>query len=638
MLSETGTPPIGSVVDSPNNSLAIYTDPIAAVGGAGSLTSPTALSVQNVSDTSDLEVTHTDSFDLFLSPTLLKSAQSPAQNPVITSNGGGDNATVHVTEGNTFVTDMAITDPQGDTEGDGLYYMINDGEDIDLFNIDAYTGEITFKLTPVWDSPIDQDGDNVYHINVVAFDSDWNADVQFLNVVVDAVPIIISDGEGPTATVHVSEGTTFVTDVQTFDPDGDSEGNGILYDINAGEDASLFDIDTTTGEISFKSAPSWNNPQDHDANNVYRLNVIAFDSDWHADTQFINVVVDYPGTAGPTITSNGGGATANLAIVENNTAVTTVNATGNGISYSLDGGDDAGKFEINASSGQLQFKSTPDYEAPADANGDNIYKVTVKATDTSGATDTQALTVNLTNEVSVFLIGGQSNAVGEGSLNSDLPANLQTPHPDVHIWQEGPSAEFVNLQPGFSGYFGGASDGEGFGLELGFGHNIHGHTDEEVYLIKYALGGTDLAEDWDPQGHNNQHDAFVTRVSAALADLSANNISYDIEGMLWMQGEADSIIPAQANAYESNLTAFIADMRSRYGSTLDFVLGRIHDGMPWHSAGYVDVVRTAQTNVAAADPLTQWLNTDDLSLTDDDVHFDSNGHLNLGYRFADSFI
>ncbi|MEO1591769.1 MAG: sialate O-acetylesterase, partial [Cyanobacteria bacterium J06632_22] len=432
----------------------------------------------------------------------------------------------------------------------------------------------------------------------------------------------------------VTEGETFVTDVQTFDPDGDSEGNGILYQINAGEDAHLFDIDSTTGHVTFKSAPAWSNPQDHDANNVYRLNVIAFDSDWHADVQFINVVVDAAGTSGPNITSNGGGSTAALSTVENNKTVTTVTATGDGITYSLQSGGDANQFTLNTNTGELRFKSAPDYEAPGDANGDNIYDVTVTATDVNGTHDIQDLTINVTNEVSVFLIAGQSNAMGEGSFNSDLPNNLQAPHPSVRIWQEAPTGKFVSLQPGFSGFLGGASDGEGFGLELGFGHGIHGHTEEEVYLIKYAVGATSLAVDWDPNGHNNWHDAFVGRVGAALADLNAQNMSYDIEGMLWMQGEEDSIYADQANAYEANLTAFIGDMRSRYSSDLEFVIGRIHDDMPWHSTGNVDIVRNAQTNVAAADPLTHWINTDDLSLTNDDVHFDSDGHLNLGYRFA----
>ena len=43
------------------------------------------------------------------------------------------------------------------------------------------------------------------------------------------------------------------------------------------------------------------------------------------------------------------------------------------------------------------FASAPDFEAPADANGDNIYEVTVQASDGAGGIDTQAITVTVAN-------------------------------------------------------------------------------------------------------------------------------------------------------------------------------------------------------------------------------------------------
>ena len=42
-------------------------------------------------------------------------------------------------------------------------------------------------------------------------------------------------------------------------------------------------------------------------------------------------------------------------------------------------GDDAGDFDIS-NSGELTFMSAPNYENPADADMDNTYMVTVKAT------------------------------------------------------------------------------------------------------------------------------------------------------------------------------------------------------------------------------------------------------------------
>ena len=98
-----------------------------------------------------------------------------------------------------------------------------------------------------------------------------------------------------------------------------------------------------------------------------------------------------------TITSDGGGATASVAVAENSALVTTVSATGGtGPIYSIDGGADAFKFAINAAAGALSFKNAPNFEAPTDVGANNVSDVIVKAT--SGTTsDTQAIAVSVNN-------------------------------------------------------------------------------------------------------------------------------------------------------------------------------------------------------------------------------------------------
>jgi large repetitive protein len=66
------------------------------------------------------------------------------------------------------------------------------------------------------------------------------------------------------------------------------------------------------------------------------------------------------------------------------------------ISYSIAGGADAGLFTIDASTGALAFAAAPDFEAPADAGANNVYDVTVQASDGT-LTDTQAIAVSVTN-------------------------------------------------------------------------------------------------------------------------------------------------------------------------------------------------------------------------------------------------
>jgi Carbohydrate esterase, sialic acid-specific acetylesterase len=248
----------------------------------------------------------------------------------------------------------------------------------------------------------------------------------------------------------------------------------------------------------------------------------------------------------------------------------------------------------------------------------------------------------VTNRVSVYLLGGQSNMAGETSNASFLAGTPQgNPLPAVQIWQPGFNS-FVDLRPGFQNNFGVST---GFGAEIGFGHALeaaraNGQLDnEEIYLVKYAIGATTLAVDWNVDGTGNRYDDFTQWVGGALANLANAGLDYTVEGMLWMQGENDAINAAYAASYQANLTRLIGDVRDRYGANMDFVIGRLHEEL---APGYyteADVVRTAQVAVAAANPNTYWVNTDGLSVNPiDGVHFDSAGHLALGAAFANVFI
>ncbi|MGF6092357.1 beta strand repeat-containing protein, partial [Pseudomonas sp. 18173] len=128
-----------------------------------------------------------------------------------------------------------------------------------------------------------------------------------------------------------------------------------------------------------------------------------------ADGTLTSVTVHIAGSNdSPTITSNGGGATASVNVAENTTAVTTVVATdadlpAQTLSYSLlnTAGTDFSKFSIS-SSGVLTFNSAPDYENAQDVggtDGDNAYVVDVQVSDGNGGIDTQTITVNVQNVV-----------------------------------------------------------------------------------------------------------------------------------------------------------------------------------------------------------------------------------------------
>ncbi|MEM8663460.1 MAG: cadherin domain-containing protein, partial [Pseudomonadota bacterium] len=73
-----------------------------------------------------------------------------------------------------------------------------------------------------------------------------------------------------------------------------------------------------------------------------------------------------------------------FAVAENETAVGAVEAIdpdGAVVFYSIVGGADAALFTIDALSGEIAFIDAPDFEAPADADGDNRYEIVVEADD-----------------------------------------------------------------------------------------------------------------------------------------------------------------------------------------------------------------------------------------------------------------
>ena len=333
-------------------------------------------------NTYDIEVTLTDdgAGTLSTAKTFGVAITDKPEAPSITSNGGGDTASVDVAENTTDVTTVTATDP----DGDGLAYSLTGGADKDLFDLNAGFGVLTFKAAPDFEAPADADGDNNYEVEVTVTDDGTGnqTDAQALTVTVSDAnepPVITSNDGGATADVSLSEGEQSVTTVVATDPDNDT----LAYSISGGADAALFSIDAA-GALTFKVAPDFADPKDADKDNAYLVEVTATDDgDGNlTDSQTLTVTVGNVLEV-PIITSDGGGDSAALAVDENiTTAVTTVTATdpdGSGVDFKISGGDDASLFSIDNDSGELTFITPPDNELPSDNGGDNVYEVEVSA-------------------------------------------------------------------------------------------------------------------------------------------------------------------------------------------------------------------------------------------------------------------
>ncbi len=189
------------------------------------------------------------------------------------------------------------------------------------------------------------------------------------------------------------------------------------YSIVSGDDRTLFSINASTGELSFINNPNAEFPADADTNGVYIVDIRITDGQVN-DIQTLSITVTDVNDNVVTITSNGGGATAAINVDENIGAVTTVVAVDDITSvivYSIAGGVDQAAFNINSSTGVLTLLSLPDFETPADSDGNNTYIVDVVA-DVSGVIDTQTITLTIQplNDESPVFTSGTTFTADEG--------------------------------------------------------------------------------------------------------------------------------------------------------------------------------------------------------------------------------
>ena len=178
--------------------------------------------------------------------------------------------------------------------------------------------------------------------------------------------------------------------------DSDS-GERLTYWLT-GTDGSKFNIDAMTGQLKVKDNLNYETPEDNDGTTECRddacaVTVNVVDSSGSvSDTDTIDVTIRVTGVdekptfgPGPTTIIRAEGALADNfnEVVATYTASDPESAS---VTMSLSGVD-ASKFELNdlaspvAGSKVLAFKDNPDFEMPGDGNQDNVYQVTVVASD-----------------------------------------------------------------------------------------------------------------------------------------------------------------------------------------------------------------------------------------------------------------
>jgi VCBS repeat-containing protein len=273
--------------------------------------------------------------------------------------------------------------------GDTRTYSLTDNAG-GRFAINSSTGQITVANR----SLLNYESATSHNLTVrvtdsggLTYDETFTINVTDFN---EAAPRITSNGGGATALINIAENATAVTRVTASDAD---TRQTLAYSIVGGADAAKFTINSSTGALSFVSAPNYEVPTDSGGNNTYDVTVQVSDGNGGVDSQAISVTVTAVNER-PTDLSLSANTVAEHAA--NGTVVGTVTGSdpdaGDTKSYSLTN-TAGGRFAINRTTGALTVANSTllNYEAATS------HAVTVRVTDRGGLTYDETFTINLTN-------------------------------------------------------------------------------------------------------------------------------------------------------------------------------------------------------------------------------------------------
>ena len=288
-------------------------------------------------------------------------------------------------------------------------WSLKGGEDISKFLIGENSGILRFIDPPDWEKPSDYDMDNKYEVIISAKDSFNNeSDLTIaINIVdVDDTPPIIY---GPSGNI-IDENDFISVDENSIRFIEFSSSESVNWSLNNGDDDSFFEIEEEQGILNFKNPPDYENPEDLNKDNIYKVGIRATDLAGNISDQLLDIYVINAIEIDDSSSENN-----QLFIYENSTYVHKFIADEE-VTWTLGNYKDENLFKIDNKNGELKFNSPPDYENPNDENSDGIYNLEIIAINKNKISANQIFDVNVLDiDEPIFSVSsGFSGTIKEG--------------------------------------------------------------------------------------------------------------------------------------------------------------------------------------------------------------------------------
>ena len=389
-----------------------------AVGRAPSRTRTLAVIVQNVEEAGEVTLgTLQPQEDVPISAMLIDPDGPPRDSDGTRSRNDTDLTALTASTNWQWSRSARATGPWTDIEDDGDTENLTEGQTPTYEPTDDDVGMYLRATATYGDGEGEDKSAHAISANPVQADP-ANKAPSFLN----------EEGETTTRTnrsvvENAAVGTAVGAPVTATDPGPDGQQETLTYGLSA-SNMIPFDVDSRTGQIRVKGE------LDADKQTTYSLTITATDPSGLPATITVTVTVTDVDEA-PTIASPTQDAGRVSVEVEEgtpaDTEVSTYSATDpdgddpRSLKWTLSGRD-ADRFWIGNYSnpdderGSLYFRESPDYEAPTDSGGDNVYNVTVEVTDRGGNKATRDVTVSVRNldEDGLLTVSNWNPQVGTG--------------------------------------------------------------------------------------------------------------------------------------------------------------------------------------------------------------------------------
>ena len=270
--------------------------------------------------------------------------------------------------------------------------------------------------------------------------------------------------------------------------------------------------------------------------------------------------------------------------------------------------------------------------------------------------DTSKYTQVSNQKAHVILLAGQSNASGSTPITdlrlheSTNAARYDSGFSNVKImyWNDYTSSsnnsdwKFVDVKTGQG------ANANCFGIEIGLAEYLsETYPGETFYLIKSAIGGSMLTSNkadanatyWLNNGttEGTAYTVFKNCVLNGLQSLSDQGLDPEVVAFMWMQGESDATVSANATNYLSNMNKFNTQLQDmipdQYEPTNGIAIldSAIATNACWQFSSQVNA---AKRQFAEQNQNYYYLDTTDLVATADAAHYGASDLIKLGRAFG----